>query len=65
MQVHKATQASPCLASTHPADASFCMQIHARYTCTALYKAACQKKGPHKEKGKVQKSRWLDSGCAD
>jgi len=45
MQVHKATFATPCMASTHPADALLCMQIHAPYECTALYKPACQKKG--------------------
>jgi len=31
------------------------MQIHARYACSALYKAAGQKKGPKKEKRQAQK----------
>jgi len=39
----------------------FYMQIHARYACTALYKAARQKKASGRQRT-VKKSRWLCSG---
>lgn len=32
------------------------MQIHARYACSALYKAAGQKKGPKKKKAGTKKA---------
>jgi len=38
------------------------MQIHARYACTAIYKAARQKKGFSKTKDSNKKRRWLCSG---
>lgn len=43
--------------------ALFCMQIHARYACTALYKAAGQKKDLRKAKQRHKKAAGRQRLC--
>lgn len=39
MQLHEVAQAAPCLPFSGVTYPAICMQIHAPYACTALYKA--------------------------
>jgi len=56
MQVHDAVRAAPYMASTVESNAWFCMQIHARFACITLYKAAGQKKGFRKTNDRHKKA---------
>jgi len=65
MQLHKVAQAAPCLPLMGIMCPAVCMQIHAPYACTALYKAGWPEKGLSKGKRRAKKSRWGGSGIRD
>ena len=56
MQLHKAAQAARCLPLPGVMYPLICMQIHAPYACTALYKAGWSEKGLSKGKQRAKKA---------
>ncbi|NKG29172.1 hypothetical protein FVB43_03850 [Erwinia rhapontici] len=65
MQLHEVAQAALCLPLPGVKYPAICMQIHAPYACTALYKAGWPEKGLSKGKRRAKKSRWGGSGIRD